>query len=71
MPDNPQTAVLLRTLVVNGCLIPQGSYAVIRHITDNYAVVETARNAMAIPRHLIAVIPSDSPRVHKHKKHQK
>lgn len=69
MSAKPQKAVLLKSLFVNGGhLIQQGCYVDVRHYTASYAIIEADRNAMAVPRHFIAIIPPDSPRVHKHKK---
>lgn len=61
--------ILLRTLIISGNQsIQQGCHVVVRHFTDSYAIIEAERHAMAVPRHFIAIIPPDSPRVHKHKK---
>lgn len=69
MTSKIQKAVLLQTLFVNGGhRIQQGCLVVVRHFTDSYAIIEAERHAMAIPRHLITIIPPDSLRVHKHKK---
>lgn len=62
------TAILLRTLYVCGHRIQMGCLANVRHLTDSDAIIEADRCAMAVPRHYIAIVPPDSPRVHKHKK---
>lgn len=69
MSANPQKTVLLQSLFVNGGhLIQQGCYVDVRHYTASYAIIEAERNAMAVPRHFIAIIPPDSPQVHNRKK---
>ncbi len=71
MTQHPLKAVLLQSLFVNGDhLIQQGCYVDVRHCTASYAIIEAERNAMAVPRHFIAIIPPDSPRVHKRKKNK-
>lgn len=69
MTSKSQKAVLLQTLFVNGGhRIQQGSEAELLCFNDTNAVITVDSCSMFIPRHLIEIIPSDSKRVHKHKK---
>lgn len=71
MTSKPQKAILIRTLILYGHYIQKGSVADVRHITDSYAKIIADRLAIVVPRHFIAIIPPDSPRVHKRKKKSK
>lgn len=71
MSVKPQKAVLLSTLFVNGGhRIQQGTEAELLCLNDTDAVITVDGCSMFIPRHLIAIVPPDSPRAHKHKKKQ-
>ncbi len=61
-------AVLLRTLYVNDIRIQMGSTVDVMDISAISALIRICGYAMAVPRHLITLVPPDSPRVHKHKK---
>ncbi len=61
-------AVLLRTLYVNDIRIQMGSTVDVMDISAISALIRICGYAMAVPRHLITIVPPDSPRVHKHKK---
>lgn len=61
-------AVLLRTLYVNDIRIQMGSLVDVMDISAISALIRICGYAMAVPRHLITLVPPDSPRVHKHKK---
>lgn len=68
MSVKPQKAVLLNTLFVNGHRIQMGSAVDIMEISDISVLIRICGYAMAVPRHLITIVPPDSPRVHEHKK---
>ena len=61
-------AVLLRTLYVNDIRIQMGSTVDVMDISAISALIRICGYAMAVPLHLITLVPPDSPRVHKHKK---
>lgn len=63
-----QKAILLRTLIIYGRNIQLGSVVDIRLMTNTYAIIIADRLVLTVPRHNIAIVPPDSPRVHKHKK---
>lgn len=67
MPE-PYKAILLRTLYVEDHRIQMGSAVDIMEISDISVLIRICGYAMAVPRHLITIVPPDSPRVHKHKK---
>lgn len=69
MSVKPQKAVLLNTLFVNGGhRIQQGSEDELLCLNDADAIITVNGCSMFIPRFYIAIVPPDSPRVHKHKK---
>lgn len=63
-----QKAILLRSLNFEGHRIQMGSVVDVMEISSISALVRIYGYAMAVPRHLITLLPPDSPRVHKHKK---
>lgn len=68
MTAKPQKAVLLETLFVNGGhRIQKGVEAELLCFNETDAVIKVDGCSMFLPRHLITIIPPDSPRVHKHK----
>lgn len=67
MPE-PYKAILLRTLYVEDHRIQMGSVVDVLEISAISVLIRIFGYAMAVPRHLITLVPPDSPRVHKHKK---
>lgn len=64
-----QKAVLLSTLFINGGhRIQQEAETDLLSLNDTEAVITVDGYLIFIPRHLIAIVPPDSPRDHKHKK---
>ena len=66
MPQSPK-AILLRTLYADGRRIQMGSVVDVMDISAISVLIRIYGYAMAVPRHLIILVPPDSPRVHKHK----
>lgn len=67
MPE-PYKAILLRSLNVEDHRIQMGSVVDVLEISAISVLIRIFGYAMTVPRHLITLVPPDSPRVHKHKK---
>ena len=72
MTAKPTKAVLMETVIVNGGRrIQKGTEAELLSINNTRAVITVDDLLIFLPRHLLTIIPPDSPRVHKNKKHNK
>lgn len=60
-------AILLRSLYVDDHRIQMGSVVDVLEISAISILIRICGYAMAVPRHLITLVPPDSPRVHKNK----
>lgn len=61
--------MLLQTVYVYGIRkIQKGSILELSEIVDEWVAALIDGYKIIFPRHLITIIPPDSPRVHKHKK---